>query len=188
MTTATATMPKYILFDANIIIELYKLGVWGHLISRVEVIVPATVARDEAFFYSNTEGGIPSPINLPELIKTGAIKEAIATVEEMAALENVFDTVFIKGLDAGEAEAIALLYSGSIGEPKFCTADKAAIQALAMISRRDLCISMELILRDCGLQQNVDSQFKEAFLKQWLDKGSQNLITGFGLNPKKLLF
>jgi len=174
-------MAKYILFDANIIIELYRLGIWEALISRVEVIVPATVARDEALFYSAAEGGIPSPINLPELINAGKIKEAIATVEEMAALETVFDRVFIKGLDPGEAEAIALLHAGTIGDPKFCTADKAAIQALAMINRRDLGISMEQILKDCGLQKTIGSQFKDEFLKQWLDKGSQNLITGFGL-------
>lgn len=154
---------------------------WETFISRVEVIVPATVARDEALFYSAAEGGIPSPINLPLLIKDKKIKEAIATAEEMAALETIFDRVFIKGLDPGEAEAIALLYNGSIGDPKFCTADKAALQALAMINRRDLGISMEKILKECGLQKTIGSQFTDEFLKTWLDKGAQNLITGFGL-------
>ena len=174
-------MAKYILFDANIIIELYKLGVWEALISKVEVIVPSTVARDEALFHSADEGGIPSPINLSDLLNSGKIKEAIATAEEMAALDNVFDRVFIRGLDPGEAEAIALLHAGSIGDPKFCTADKAAIQALAMINRRELGISMEQILKESGLQKNIGIQFKTEFLKRWLDKGSQNLITGFGL-------
>lgn len=177
-------MAKYILFDANIIIELYKLGVWDSLISKVEIIVPSTVVRDEALFYSADEGGIPRPINLPALIKSGKIKEAIATAAEMAALENVFDRVFIMGLDPGEAEAIALLYSGSIGDPKFCTADKAAIQALAMINRREFGISMEQILKESGLQKKIPNQFTTEFLKKWLDKGSQNLITGSGLKTK----
>jgi hypothetical protein len=44
-------MLKCVLFDANIIIEAYQLGVWEKLIDRMEIIVSSIVAHSEALFY-----------------------------------------------------------------------------------------------------------------------------------------
>ena len=59
--------PKFVLFDANIIIEAYELGIWETLVERVEVYVPSIVVHDEARFVKYEIGRIPEEINLSAL-------------------------------------------------------------------------------------------------------------------------
>ena len=58
MTRKTAKS-KCVIFDAMIIITAHELGIWLSLVDRLDIIIPSTIARDEALFFSRKEGGIP---------------------------------------------------------------------------------------------------------------------------------
>ena len=179
------TKPKLVLLDADVVIEVYKIGVWLGLISKVEIAVPSTVAHDEALFYSKELGKIPEEINLLELIGGGKILELTASDTEISNLLDKFDRVFIEGLHGGETEALALIYAGKVAEYKFCTADKAAIQGLAMIGYSSIGISMEKLLSSVGLQKKLSHGFTDLYFRRWLKIGSQRFITKNGLDKSK---
>lgn len=92
------TRAKCVLLDAMIVITAHKQGIWLPLVDAFEVMVPSIIARDEALFYSEKEGGIPKEINLSDLITKGKITELTATVDELKNLSDLFDRVFIEGL------------------------------------------------------------------------------------------
>lgn len=174
-------MLKCVLLDANIVIESHKIGVWEKLIDRVEIVVSSIVAHKESLFYSELEGKIPEPINLKQLIQGGKLKEISATPEEMADFLNYFDRVFVFGLDDGEIESLALIKSGKVKDTLFCSSDGPAIQALSMIGHSDAGISMEMLLKQTGLQKSLECQFSDAFFKKHITKGSENFIQGVGI-------
>ena len=179
------TMPKSVLLDANVIIEAYKLGIWEKLLDRINALVPSTVAHDEALFFRR--GKIPQPIDLMRLIRIGKINELSTTVAELGSLQSVFDRVFVQGLDSGELEALALIKADRVGTALYCTGDAAAIRALAMIGHSGFGISMEMLLKETGLQKYLNNQFTEKFFKEKIAEGQENLITGRGLREKKSL-
>ncbi|MBW1920936.1 MAG: hypothetical protein JRI81_12040, partial [Deltaproteobacteria bacterium] len=87
------------------------------------------------------------------------------------------------GLHAGETEALALMISGRAETESalFCTADGAAIRALALLGKREYGISLQSLLTKVGLQKPLEEQFGEQFFKRHLDRGAQDRITGIGL-------
>lgn len=174
-------MPKSVLFDANVIIEAYKLGIWEKLLDKITGLVPSIVARDEALFFQKEKGKVPEAIDLIRVIKTAKIKEVSATSAEMKSLHSIFDTVFIQGLDYGELEALALIKANKVEGAGFCTGDAVAIRALAMIGHSELGISMETLLKKTGLQKTLDRQFTEKFFRENLILGQTNRITRQGL-------
>ena len=89
---------KCVILDAMIIITAHELGVWAHMIERLDIVVPSIIVRDEALFYTRKECGIPEDINLRKLITQGKIREIAASVEEIADLQNIFDSIFLSGL------------------------------------------------------------------------------------------
>ena len=185
--TVKITKLRYLLLDANIIIESYKLDTWMHLIDRYNVIVPSIVAHDEAKFYSRKAGGIPESIDLPRLIGDGKITEVTATLDEISDLYAVFDSLFASRIDAGEAEALALIKAGRVEDALFCTSDAAAIKSIAMLGMSDRAISFERILSECGVTKRLENWFTEQFFRDLLRKGSINWLTGQGLTGHELL-
>jgi hypothetical protein len=191
------TRPKCVLLDAMIIITAHEKGIWLSLIEAFEIVVSSIIARDEALFYSEKEGGIPKAIDLPKLTADGKITELAATVEELKRLSNIFDPIFIEGLHAGESEALALLLAGKAGEALFCTSDAKAIQALAMIGLSEQGISFERLIKTSGLSRDLPDHFGEYFFKRNIRSGQENRLTGAGMrkndnlnkigkrNPKK---
>jgi hypothetical protein len=171
-----------VLLDANIIIESHKVGVWEKLIERVEIVVSSIVAHKESLFYSKVERKVPESINLKQLIQNGKIKEIPSSPEEIADFLNYFDRVFVFGLDDGEIESLALIKSGKVKDTLFCSSDGPAIQALAMIGHSDAGVSMEMLLKETGLQKDLEYQFGDVFFKKHLKKGSENLIQGVGIS------
>jgi len=174
-------MLKCVLLDSNIVIEAYRLDIWEKLIERVEIVVSSVVAHQESLFYSEEEGKIPDPINLSRLIQAGQIQELTATTEEIADFLDMFDRNFVFGLHDGETESLALIKSGKTEDAAFCSSDAAAIQALVMIGHSHIGISMEKLLKKCGLPKRLKHQFRDKFFENQKAKGVENLLTGQGL-------
>jgi len=177
--TKPKSKPKCVLLDANIIIEAYSQGVWEVLVDKVDLVVSSIVAREEALFF--VRGELPQAINLRKLISEGKVTEIAATAQQMISMNGYFDRNFIEGLHEGEAEALALVKAGGIGEALYCTGDANAIQALAMLGHSEIGISMESLLKQAGLQKQLDIQFTEKFFRTNIGIGKENRITGRGL-------
>jgi hypothetical protein len=182
--------PRCVLLDASIVIEAYVLGVWEILVQQIQIIVPSIVSNDEALFYQKEIGRIPDEINLPKLIQSGKIQEFSADASDFAALDEVFDRVFIENIHSGEREALSLLFSGRTGDTVFCTSDSAPIRAMAILNLAEKAISFEKVLIQIGQTKKLPKQFTEEWFQKQLALGKQNLITGEGLKAeyrKKLL-
>lgn len=181
LTKTKTTKLKCLLLDADVVIEAYEIEVWEELISRIKVAVPSVVSHDEALFYSEKAAAIPPAIDLPHLAKQGRIYELTASSDDLEAVRAVFDLAFIEGLHAGETEALALLLSGKAEDCLFCTGDRLAIQALALLGLADRGISLEEVLTRIGLQRALRFQYGEDFFKRNIRIGQQRRITGDGL-------
>ncbi len=173
--------PKLVLFDANIIIEAYELGIWDSLIKRVEIYVSSIVAHDEVRFVKREIGRIPEEINLPVLIDSNRIFELSAEVDEMVQLDEIFDNLFLQSIHAGEREALAILYAHKREELTFCTADAMPIKGIAMLQLSERGLSFEHLLKILGIHKKLQPHFTEKWFKEKLKEGKQNLITGEGL-------
>lgn len=57
-----------------------------------------------------------------------------------------YKEVFVKGLDAEARDAITILNSGSYDEHLFCSGDKSAIKAIAVINKSFNIISLEKLI------------------------------------------
>ncbi len=180
MTSPPTTTQRFLLLDANVVIEAYRREVWEDLLDREALAVPSIVAHSEAFFYDSDLDAVPKPIHLPTLIQEGKIQELSATPSEMGAVAQIFDRVFLGGLHDGETEALALLHGGQFA-PEFCSGDKMAIQALAMMGRSEDGISLESVLRRTGLNRSIGHEFTKKYFDRHLKIGQQKRITGEGL-------
>ena len=181
MTVKATRRLTSVLLDAVIVIEAHALGIWSNLVGKVDILVPSTVVRDEAFYFNSKKREKRLAIQISKSIKDGEIMEVAATAEELRSLEGIFDNATLQGLDPGELEALALLKSGKIKGALFCTADGAAIRALALMGHSELGISLERLLQEVGLQKPLDRQYKEDFFRYHLTRGQQDRITGIGL-------
>jgi len=176
-----STKPKLLLIDADVVITAYQLKVWERLIQCVDIAVTATVAHDEAVFYTKKESACHEGIDLLGLIDGDMLTELSATLDEIARVRSVFDTSFNISLHDGEVEALALLYTNSGEDRLFCTGDKAAIQALAMLGLSDKGISFETVLTSFGLQKTLPHQFTEQYFEKYIKIGQGKRIQGQGV-------
>ena len=179
--TERTTKPKYVLLDANVIIKAYELSIWDRMLESITIYVPSIVVHNEALFFSKEIDRIPQEINLPRLVTEEKIIELTASAEELQSVYSMFDSVFNLSLHAGESEALALLLAEKAGDAHFCTGDKKAIQALAMLDLGDRGISMENLLKKIGMQRALPAEYCENFFKRHLSIGHQNRITGEGM-------
>jgi hypothetical protein len=172
-----------VLLDANIVIIAHELGVWDLLKNAYEITLPAIVCRREALYYF--KDGEKLQIQLREQIKSGEIDEIEGTGDELNKLVNLFESYFLDTLDAGELEALALIYSRRVNNAVFCTGDGPAIKALVMMGASGLGISLETALNKIGLTKKLRIQYTEDFYKKCCNQGGLNLAQGLGIRPKK---
>lgn len=181
--TAKTTRPRCVLLDANIVIEAHRINVWEELKCRYELLIPSIVVIDEVKYFHSSKRGIKS-IRLGEQISRSEVLQLTATAEEFGELYKIFDSVFVQTLDAGESEALALLYANKAPEAYFCTGDAPAIKALAMLGLSHQGISMESLINKHDLVKRLGIQFTEDFFKRQIKNGQIARITGEGLiNP-----
>lgn len=149
----------------------------------MNAVVPSTVVQNEAFYFDTKKTGERGPILIKQPINLGTLSEVTATALELQRLQNILDYAALQGLDAGETEGLSLVISGrpEMEGMLFCTADGAAIRALALLGQRKSGISLETLLTKVGLQRPLDHHFREDFFRKHLDRGAQDRITGAGL-------
>jgi len=170
-----------VLLDAMIIIEAHAVDVWDRLLEEVNIMVPATVINSEAFYFDSKKTDRRGAIRLRKYVESGRIGEVNATIEDLQSLHETLSFVALQGLHEGELEALAVLHGGAIENVLFCTADRAAIRALALLGHSESGISFENLLKEVGLQKALEGHYSEEFFRYHLERGKQDRITGTGL-------
>ena len=123
------TQLNLLLLDADVIIDLHRFGVWEKILENNPVYIPSIILHHEVYFYDDAEGNRHS-IDL----RTGLGKkfyEIAAEISDLRKFSAEFETVFSEEIHAGEKEALCLIKNKE--DLIFCTCDKTAIKALAVL-------------------------------------------------------
>lgn len=169
-----------LLLDACIIIDAYTLGVWDNLVASGEIVAPSIVIHDEAKFYKTENGRESTQIDLPSLVDAHRIQEASATPSEMGDVLQYLDRGTQEGLDPGEIEALAIIMKDRNGEMLFCTADRIAVETVAMLGLSERGVSMESMLDRLGLHKEVPAKCSEQRFRQYIQNGTTMRLQGRG--------
>jgi predicted nucleic acid-binding protein len=134
-----------LLLDADVIIDLHKLGLWEKITERNKVYIPSTIIQ-EVEYYDDELGR--QYLNLKENVgKT--IQEVSATPKEIAQLKNRLSQPDKESLDPGESEAITILDKNC--DMVFCSSDQLAIISIVLLNMEARVISLERLLKGSGL-------------------------------------
>jgi len=183
LTTPRATRSLCFLSDANVIIACHELGVWQSLLRACRVYTTDYIARNEAKYFVSARRQRQA-ITLGSDIEQGRLSAVSATLPELDAIHRLLDNMVLQGLDPGELEALALVKSGRIPEARFCTGDRAAIRALALMGEQGHGISLEAVLIQAGsarLVSRLQYCFTVDCFSRELTEGALDRVAGKGL-------
>jgi len=166
--TQRATRPLLVLVDANIIIELHRLGIWAHILERCQVYTTSSIAGNEAKYFKRRRSE-RIEISLQANIAGGSLSILEASLEDLVKLEDIFEAGFLQTLHDGEREALALIAADKHEGCSFCTSDGPAIKALAMMRKEAYGMSLESLLKEKGFSSKIDS------ISPWCTKETYNL-------------
>lgn len=176
-------LPKLLLLDADIVISAYELGVWENLTKITKVYLPSTVIRKrEANYYIDKNGDRRYIEDLMVQIQKGIIFEAAASALQLLEIEKLLDASAKTSLSAADKESLAIMISTKKNFI-FCTGDKQIIKKLVSLNLKEKSVSMETLLKSCGVGRTVPYERSEKYFKMWLEKGAVDFVTQ-GKPPK----
>ena len=166
-----------VLLDADVIIDLHRFNIWNNIVSKNKVYISSIILRREVYFYKD----VNDVKHRIELLKNVASKflEISISSEELKEFLQKFDPVFEGELDEGETEALKIIHDNS--NFLFCTCDKAAIKAIALVGRSKQGISFERLLKFSGITKNLEPKHTEKCFKRYLKEGSIMRIQNRGI-------
>lgn len=159
------------------IIDLYRFNIWDLVVAKNKIYISSIILRQEVYFYED-HNRVRHNIQLSKDIGT-KLSEISASAEELKKFSQQFDRVFEAELHAGEKEALKILQDNN--EILFCTFDKAAIEAIALLGIREQGISFEKLLKSSGITKKIEFKHTEKYFKRYLDEGSIMRIQSFGI-------
>jgi len=166
-----------ILPDADVIIDLHRLNVWNNVIAKNKIYISSIILRQEVHFYEDCNG-IRHYIDL--LKNAGSLFQEISiSAEDLKIFSQQFDRVFEGELHSGEKEALKILQDNN--DFLFCTCDKAAIKAIALLGKKEQGISFEKLLKSSGLTKKIELKHTEKYFRKYLDEGSIMRIQSCGI-------
>src|SRR5262245_36869980 len=98
---------SFLLLDANVVIHLFKLGIWERLIAECDIHLARTVVG-EAHFYVDDEGQ-RHDFDLTIYEANGSVTVFDVPLADVQAFRKSFDPTYFERLDDGEAESLAHL-------------------------------------------------------------------------------
>lgn len=168
---------KLHLLDAGIIVELFRLGIWENVVSHFDISVSEIVAGEAHFF--RDQKGNRQTIDLAEFVDNNRIQSVFATPSQAQEFLSHFGPDHAERLDPGELESLACLFSSS-EDTLICSADSIVFIVLGATDNRDWGVSLEEMLKQCGLARVLDWRFTRKFREQYSDQGFQDRMTGMG--------
>ena len=169
-----------LLLDADVTIDLHRLGIWKHVIKNHNIYIPSVILHREVYYYED-EKRKRYPIDLKKEVGV-TINELSCSAEELLSFKEQFDCVFQEELHDGEKEALVLLQKQE--DLLLCTCDHAAIKALALLDLSAQGISFENLLRKTGINKKLEFKHTEKRFKRCLSEGSIMRIQERGLKNK----
>lgn len=161
---------RYVILDANVVIEAHKFGFWKALVTQYKISVTETILNEIKFYVD--DHGFSIDIDLKAAVADGLIGVLEASLEELNAVGAKLNVEYAKGVDAGEFEAIAIFYSGRLGEDYlFCTADAVALKTMSVLDIGCYAVPVSKLLISIGYKGSIPSQYSEAYFKDKLAKG-----------------
>jgi hypothetical protein len=169
------------LLDADVIIDLLALGIFGKLVKVAEIHTSSTVASEVRFF---NKGGQKIRVDFHrQYVESGYVAADSASAEEIGQMLSGLPVIRQEVLDAGELECLAILRREE--EIVFCTCDAAAIRALPFLGLSERGASLEAVLQTSGLSSSqLKDRHTEAYFKDNLSIGQKERVLAFG-QPEK---
>lgn len=167
-------MSRLLILDANVIITAFKDGLWTSLASRYRLIIPNIIVI-ESKYYTDSKGEKVN-IDLGTEVDAKRIEVVETSPDELSVLYERFTDDFINATDIGELHALAYLYARKEQGLRFCTGDTPAIKAAAIMELTGTMVSLEKVLRECGLEticKGLKPHFKDEALQRKLGEGFQ---------------
>lgn len=174
---------RLLLLDANVVIELFRLGIWDHVVERCDIHLARTVAEDEAHFYT-TDDGQRCDFDLQPYVESGTVTVFDVPLGEVEKFCGQFDPVYFDKLDPGETESL-IHFLALTGECWICSADAIVFRILGSLDRGENGVSLEEILQQTGLGRSLRVQFSREFREKWTRKGFEEHLRGLGLKKPK---
>ncbi len=159
---------KLLLLDANVVIEVFRHGLWDKIIAKCDLYLART-AVDEAHFFLDANGD-QQPIDLTPHINANVITVFELKPSDLSDLRAQFDPSYFEKLDPGETESMAYLLR--LGEQsQICSADKIVYRVLGRMGRSEQGVSLEEVLSQAGLSRKLGREFCREYREQWTRKG-----------------
>ena len=133
-------MRKLLLLDADVIIDLHALGLFGRIKKAYDICLTREVF-EEAKYYK--KDGTKIEIDLKDVAIIDNVDLEILRWVQREAKKAML------GIDPGESTSIAYI-SQTDEEITFCTCDQAAIKLMSYIELEQKAISLEEALRSAG--------------------------------------
>lgn len=168
--------PRLLLLDAGAVIAAFACGGWDALCQHYEIVIPAIVI-DEAHFFTDGEGN-RNPIDLEPYLSSGAVTRFEADVLELAETSRRLHPTLRTRIHAGEQEALTYLRVEGTDGVGFVSADGAAIEATHAFDAADCALSLDHVLRRCGVTKALEERHTDGFVKRHLDEGGRLLVQG----------
>lgn len=169
------TRSRLILLDANVVIQLFQLGIWEQITARCDIVLAQTVV-DEVQFYETDAGR--EYVDWDHWKAKCSMRVESLPAADIQAYCASFGPGYYEKLDPGEAEALALLAQDA--ESKICSADKIVWRVLGNTNATERGISLEEILTKSGLTKPLPPRFTKAFREKWCREGSVEGFMGQG--------
>jgi hypothetical protein len=170
------TVLKYLLLDADVIIHLFEIGLWGAFINRFDISVSSTVVNEVTHYHD--KNGVQVPINLRDEEITIL---SLSAEKSYGTVYSIIDRNSGPDLHMGEIESISLLMEEENEKLVLCTGDGGAIIALCLLGLKERTISLEEALKQGGMKRKVKPHFTIKRMRDWKNRGEDNLIRRVGL-------
>jgi hypothetical protein len=169
---------RLLLLDANVVIEVFRQGIWDRLIEACDVHLAQTIVSDQAHFYKDDQG-TRTDFDLEQYCKAGKVSVFNVMPSELTTFLAQFDPTYLEKLHPGETESLAYLVNSN-DTCLICSADAIVYRVLGNLNRGEQGISLEEILQKTGLGRQLSWAFTKAFQKTWTKKGFQERVSGTG--------
>lgn len=166
----------FLLLDAGPIIKLFSLGVWDDFIKHCDVSISRIIADNEALF---TEDG-EKRINLKLYEEENLINIIDVQPSVVKIFYDKFDRLYKPDIHSGEKETLAFLCDSS-EDWRVCAADGAVFRILGLLGKSSQGISLEEVLSEIGLSQNLEWQYTKKFREKYTGIGQADSIQDRGL-------
>ena len=180
MNKGTLVMKKFrlLLLDANVVIELFKLGIWEKLIDVCDIHLSKIIVEQEAHFYLDDDKERQN-FDLKPYVESGQVTAFEVPISQITSFCSHFDPTYFERLDPGEAESLAYL----VNSKETClisSADSIVFRVLGNLGLGEQGISLQEILQKIGLEQKVKYQFSSDFRKKETARGFKDGMYGRG--------